>query len=149
MHGSNTEFGATLSSESNTQIQIIRNTNYEGPMNWIDGGSQIEVNSFEDIRLQPPGKAVLIGCPSLTYQENKCITNPRGLAYTKSGYITIGHTHVSQILLCPTFFRPGVLTSDNDFANQLQQTLLKNALKNIVEGGTVFKLDFGWPEAGA
>ena len=87
-------------------------------MDWINGGSRIEVNSFDDIALQPPGKAVLIGCPSSTFQGNMCIQKPNGIAYTNPGYVRIGRTDVSQIFLCSRFFRAGFLTRNNNFANQ-------------------------------
>ena len=151
LHGLNAEFWAALS-WSDADIESIRATNYELPMQFISSADQEPVRSYKDIESYPhPGTAILFGCPKTALAEsregllNKCVTDEHMLAYVLGNMVLLGLTKVIEIMLCPFFFKHAVL-KENDSVHEAM--MFKAAFKHIVQGQNP-RLDYESYEGGA
>ena len=132
LHGLNAEFGGALSSDAN--IESIRATHYERPMQFISSADQKPVESDRDIELYPhPGKAILFGCPTTPEAQSEfgqCVRNEHILAYTLMQEVQYGLVEVTEIMFCPQFFLQYVL-NENNLGTEAGR--FKAAFKNIVQ----------------
>ena len=150
LHGLNAEFGAALSSDA--KIASIRTTYYARPMQFISSADEKPIESYDDMKLYPHGKAVLFGCPTTAEAEwrakrwrTRCVDDEKTVAYTAKDIVLIGSIAVNQIFLCPRFFEFDVLNKDNSGTMAM---IFKKAFKNIVQGQNPQK-KYGPKEAGA